>query len=256
MSASLNELKRRLAAAQQRADKLSGAIKRFRRFAKWARKAGLKKLAASLTERAGAYSKQRDEVRKRIADLRERIRNFDPPVPPVVDGGWHPKAERVQVQPNGSGGFIGVPPKLVWHTTEGVGLPTYSGSAPHFTIDPKTGKLWQHVPINRAAFALLHPSGTVETNHANAIQVEQIGFASQTQDWSDDAYRHIAELARWIEKHAGVKRACTVKFGDSGNLPPRLSSDAWLKYQGHLGHQHVPVNEHWDPGAFRIDKVI
>jgi hypothetical protein len=165
---------------------------------------------------------------------------------------WHPDAKRV-VHSDAGGSFLNVPAKLVWHTTEGFGLPAYSGSAPHFTLNPRTGELWQHMGIDRVAKALAHPAGTVETNRAHAIQVELIGFARETGSWSDEAYARIAALARWIEHNGGVQRRAGVKFTVPAS---RLSASAWLAYSGHIGHCHVPANDHWDPGNFRIDKVI
>jgi hypothetical protein len=67
---------------------------------------------------------------------------------------WHPNAKKVVNLDagdfQGSGGR-----KLVWHTTEGSSLPNYGGSSPHFTINPGTGDLWQHIPIDKAARALM-----------------------------------------------------------------------------------------------------
>lgn len=166
---------------------------------------------------------------------------------------WHPDA--IRAPRSDAGPMMNVAPKLVWHTVEGFGLPNYVGTAPHFTLSIKTGQLWQHVPLNRASKALVH--GIVETNHANAIQVELTdAFAKDSQDWPAIAYARIASLARWIEKNAGVRRACSVTFGPSSALPPRLTPNAWLNYWGHCGHQHVPGNAHWDPGAFKIALVL
>lgn len=168
---------------------------------------------------------------------------------------WHPNAHRVPYPDAGS--FVNAGHKLVWHTTEGTSLPRYSGDAPHFTFDPRTNELWQHIGIDRAAAALMHPQGTVETNHAHAIQVELIGFAKDTATWPDSYYRNIAALARWIEKNAGVPRRAGVHFtAGGGRQAARLSPAGWLAYAGHCGHEHVPSNFHWDPGQFRIGKVL
>jgi hypothetical protein len=164
---------------------------------------------------------------------------------------WHPDATH-DVYAD-AGAFTTGKPKLVWHTTEGSSLPTYQGSAPHFTLDPRTGKLWQHIPVNRAAKSLKHPAGTVETNHAHALQVELIGFARDTAAWPDAHYARIAELARWIEHNADVPRTCGVKFFTG---TARLGGQAWLDYSGHCGHCHVPNNDHIDPGSFQIGKVL
>lgn len=167
---------------------------------------------------------------------------------------WHPEAQRVPY--DDAGPFVKAAPKIVWHTTETQGLPTYAGSTPHFTFDPRSGKLYQHVALNRAAKSLEHPSGTVETNRAHCIQVELLGYAKDTQNWTKTAYARIAKLARWIELNAGVARKCSVKFTGADVAPERLSSFSWLAYAGHCGHQHVPNNHHWDPGAFQIELVL
>lgn len=150
-----------------------------------------------------------------------------------------------------AGAFVPSGRKLVWHTTEGDGLPRYDGTAPHFTIDPSSGRVWQHVPIDRAASSLEHHG--VETNHAHAIQVEIVGRASESGSWPDSYYANLAKLARWIESNAGVPRRCGVKFGVG---VPRMSDSAWLAYSGHCGHEHVPDNVHWDPGALRIGNIL
>lgn len=180
---------------------------------------------------------------------------------------WHPNATKVVY--TDAGPFIDCPPKIVWHTTEGSGLPTYSGSAPHFTFDPLTGALHQHVPLNRAAKSLEHPAGTAHTNLAHAIQVELRGYSDEAKakqhgkpkyavvNWGPVEYQRIARLARWIEQNADVPSVCSVKFGEYPNhLPPRLSSGAWINYRGHLGHQHVPGNHHGDPSSLRIDLIL
>lgn len=164
---------------------------------------------------------------------------------------WHPEAKRVLY--SDAGPFIDVPPRIVWHTTEGTSLPVYAGGQPHFTFDPRTNELHQHIPLNRAAKTLKHPAGTVETNRANAIQVELRGYAKDTPTWPPLYYERIAKLARWIETNAGVPSVATVPFAVG---VPRFTPGAWLAYTGHCGHQHVPYNDHWDPGAFRINEIL
>lgn len=160
---------------------------------------------------------------------------------------------------NDGGAFVASPPKLVWHTTEGSSIESAVGeyrphnSWPHFTLDPSTGRLVQHVPLDRAARALEHRTGTVETNRAHAIQVELVGIAKQSQDWSAARYANIAALARKIEAAVGVPRRAFVTFSRDGQ---RLSDAAWMSGSGHCGHQHVPHNSHTDPGALRIDRIL
>lgn len=210
---------------------------------------------ARLAREARLRRRQIGRTRRRLSALRARLRR-------VLDGIrrrqvpkpglWHPHATRVPEEDAGSFA-TGFPARLVWHTTEGSSLPNYAGTAPHFTLDPKTGRLWQHIPVNRAARALMHPAGTVETNLAHAIQVELIGFAAETAKWPSAYYDRVAQLARWIEASTGVRRTCGVAFTMSVR---HLSDGDWRTYSGHCGHQHVPSNDHHDPGAFRIHEVI
>ncbi|MEA2218965.1 MAG: hypothetical protein QOJ35_1591 [Solirubrobacteraceae bacterium] len=168
-----------------------------------------------------------------------------------------PGVERING--NDAGTFVASGPKIVWHTTEGssvdgaVGAFQTNNSWPHFTLDPATGRLVQHVPLNRAGRSLEHPQGTVETNRAHAIQVELVGFAKDSDHMSDAACARIAELARKIEAAVGVPRRAIATFTLTGQ---RLSESAWLGGSGHCGHQHVPHNNHTDPGALRMDRIL
>lgn len=172
---------------------------------------------------------------------------------------WHPDAKRVPSSDAGS--FTGGKPKTLWHSTEG---PTFAGALstlvskgvePHFLLGPKTGELAQFIAIDRAAKALAHPAGTGETNRDNVVQIELVGFAAQTQDWSDAEYAHIAKLSAWIHENHGTPNHCGVIFAAPGQAR-RLSWPDYHAYSGHLGHEHAPSNDHEDPGALRIRKVF
>lgn len=192
--------------------------------------------------------------KKLVKLFNTRLRKLLQPSVPGSDNGWHPDAERV---PYPSLTFApGYPKRGVIHTVEGFGLPSYGGgtSHPHFTLSLKTGKLWQHAPVWAAVKTLRHTEST-ETNRAGAIQFEITdAFAKDAQNWSDAEYARIAKLMRWIEKNAGVPRQCSVTFAP---LPAkRLTNAQWSTYTGWLGHGHVPQNDHWDPGALKIDKLL
>jgi N-acetyl-anhydromuramyl-L-alanine amidase AmpD len=173
---------------------------------------------------------------------------------------WHPDA--IRRMHNDAGGFEGGGHKLVWHTTEGGSLPNYGGSSPHFTLDPQNGTLWQHIPLNRAARALMAGG----PNFWNTVQVELIGFADTHEakkhgllkravvNWTDDEYARVAKLARWIEANFDVPRKCSVHF--VGHASHLASLDAVKRYSGHIGHQHINGNTHWDPGLFKIGLVL
>jgi hypothetical protein len=173
---------------------------------------------------------------------------------------WHPRATRKIHRDAGS--FVGGGRKLVWHTTEGGSLPNYGGDSPHFTLDPQDGRLWQHIPLSRAARALQQGG----PNFWNTVQVELIGFADEKEakkhgllrraviNWTDDEYAEVAKLARWIEANFDVPRRSNVEFLHHTNH--LASPDAVKRYAGHIGHQHINGNDHWDPGLFKIAKVL
>jgi len=186
---------------------------------------------------------------------------------------WHPDAKRVVFEDAGPYVVKLDKPTLCWHTTETKGLPSYAGTQPHFTLNPRTGELWQHQSIAKAAKALEHPSGTPDTNRANCIQVELICYSDEkvadnvgglaVPDLTDADYQRIAKLARWIEKNGKVPRKESVTFKhypESAGLDNgvRLSNSAWLSYAGHLGHQHIPnqTHGHGDPSNLKIGKIL
>jgi hypothetical protein len=74
-----------------------------------------------------------------------------------------------------------------------------------------------------------------------------------TQDWPDEWYAQVAKLARWIEANASVPRSCGLTFSSSAQAD---DGPGFRGYAGHCGHQHVPGNDHTDPGRFRITEVI
>lgn len=172
---------------------------------------------------------------------------------------------------------------VVWHTTEGRTLPTYGGggSAPNLTAVPdmvrKRLDWYQHFDIDRSSRALVNQSGGVETNTANAVQVELVGTCDPaTRDrWSsqghagkfifwpdapDWALAEVAEFVTWLHDNHNVKIQSTVTWkaypGSYGNSGVRLTGAQWNAYYGHLGHQHVPENSHGDPGDMDFARVI
>ena len=73
-------------------------------------------------------------------------------------------------------------------------------------------------------------------------------------NWPDSHYAPIAALARWIEANFAVPRTCSVEFVDQ--VAHLGSLDAVKAYSGHIGHQHLDGNDHWDPGLFKIQLVL
>jgi hypothetical protein len=170
---------------------------------------------------------------------------------------------------------------VVWHTTEGTSLPDYEGGAqaPNFTAVPDFAKkklVWhQHFDFDTSSRALVNAAGGVETNTLNVVQVELVGtcdptahkrwgtskphlYTAELPDW---VIRDLAAFAKWANVNHKVPLTSGVTFkAYPGSYGPkngvRMSADKWNSFKGHCGHQHVPENDHGDPGAFPIAAVL
>lgn len=148
---------------------------------------------------------------------------------------------------------------------------------------------YQHYDVDESARALVNKLGGVETNTANTFQVELVGTCDpKTRDsWVRAGYKQnvdfiywpeapdwaLAEaawLVRWLHDYHGVPLTCVkdwLAYGvDSrrpgvtpasyGANPARMSMAAWRTFTGWCGHQHVPENDHGDPGSMPFARVI
>ena len=176
-------------------------------------------------------------------------------------GTWHPLASRVEGR--SAGAHVGGGWKITHHTTEGTtaagAIAAYRqfGGWPHFTAEWTGGRLrlFQHLPLEVAARALVNPPDRWETNRARTIQIEHVGFARATGRWSVARYAAIGSVCRWVEQRTGCPRR--VMRGVSFSHPHRLSGRSFQVGAGHHGHVHVPGNDHTDPGrGFRIALVL
>lgn len=175
---------------------------------------------------------------------------------------WHPRAHDASANRAG-GSYIGVAPKIVLHTVEGSGRYSYNPGSyygnpywPHCTID--SAGIHQHLPIDVSAFALANSAGGAETNRANAIQCEILWFAGRIDELPDATMRHLADWVSWVAAQTGSPLDFAEFVGDGSygeHAPQRFGAQEWLDFTGVCGHQHVPENDHWDPGAFPVDRL-
>lgn len=179
------------------------------------------------------------------------------------------------------------------HTTEGIGLPDYGGgsAAPNLTAvaDMKNKRLrWhQHFDIDRSSRALRNLSGGVKTNTLNVVQTELDGTCdySKRTKWGSRvagkdyiywgnppawALHDVANYLRWLHVNHGVplsgpstwltygpdSRRPGVTPASYGNSPARMSFATWNSFKGVCGHQHVPENDHGDPGSLPFPRLI
>ena len=171
------------------------------------------------------------------------------------------------------GPYTGGPRKLALHRTEGASaagaFAAYAdGGVPHFTWELPSwgngGRKWQHIDTGIAASALRNDSGGVQTNRDGAVQVEIVGFSRDT--------RHLSDLdLQWLGE--AIDEVCDTEGIDINNRPPfydeksgftlatknarqRMSYADWEAFNGVCGHQHVPENTHWDPGALDYERML
>lgn len=171
---------------------------------------------------------------------------------------------------------------VVLHTTEGTTLPGYSGGseAPNYTAVPnwahKRLDWYAHFPDERSSRALVNAPGGVETNTLNCVQVELVGTCDPRthQGWAGQGIRHVywATPPLWALRAVATFAVDMYRrhrvpvsspagptwtpYPDSyGKGPHRFSFEEWKNFNGWCGHQHVPENDHGDPGGFPWGKV-
>ncbi len=171
------------------------------------------------------------------------------------------------------GSYVGKPFRVVLHTTETAGVPGYSNgaTAPHITYVPKTRQWVQHTNFNTAARALRNVSGGVQTNRANALQVEIVCYSAKNiadqsssrlwvGDLTDDHYLDLRNFLSWVYANFDVsstwpeKQAFSSREANASGF--RMTGTEWNDFDGVCAHQHVPENTHWDTGALDWTRLM
>lgn len=171
--------------------------------------------------------------------------------------------------------------KLVLHATEGfaigdaVNAYKANRSWPHTTVDPVRKRTVQHLPLNVPARALKNTTAPGQTNReANVLQVEIVGTSHlpATAKGKVSLSALTDEQNEWLGRvvvgpmcrlgGVAIKTDVTFYGEDCGwtlassSARQRLTAAQFDTATGILGHQHVPENDHWDPGPIDIDAII
>ena len=171
-----------------------------------------------------------------------------------------------------SDGQLG-PWRVVLHTTETVTVPNYNGgkTAPHLTYNPKTRQWLQHTKLTVASRALRNVIGGAQTNRERALQIELVCYSDKrvadastlrlwVGDLPDTTYQDLRTFLTWATDQFGItptwpgRQALSYAEANSPNF--RMADREWDQFGGVCGHQHVPENTHWDPGAFQWNRLI
>jgi hypothetical protein len=176
---------------------------------------------------------------------------------------WLPTATVIRAPVNGPK-YIDLPWRGVLHTTEGGtadgAISTFRGNNfwSHLVIEPNTRKIFQHIPLNIGARAMGdHPT---PENAAHAVQIEIVGFAQNSPNIAPEQLDFVRDVMRQIEEVVPIPRSTDRTFLDFAgvNATPnnRMSVAEWKRFSGWCGHQHVPGDTHWDPGAIDIATLL
>lgn len=157
-------------------------------------------------------------------------------------------------------------PKLCWHTTEGATLAgaetAFYPYPPHLGVDAVTGECHQYIDLDRCAYSL----GNSDAENSYVIQVEVVGYAGLSHDWPLSVLEWLADhVVTPVETAVGVPAVIAPQgfHGEgegiilaSSSSPIRMSLAEWDGFAGHVGHQHCPGDDHWDPGRLDVAAIL
>jgi hypothetical protein len=165
---------------------------------------------------------------------------------------WLPGYTVLELGATGGAYDMTVNPKLCWHTTEGSTLGAAESAfykyPPHLGVDPDRNICHQYVPLDRRAYSL----GNSDAEDSFVIQVEVVGFASESHDWPPERLEWLGRhVAGPVHDAVGVPPvACPQGFHGEGegmilassSSPIRMTLSQWDSFAGHVGHQHCRLD--------------
>lgn len=175
------------------------------------------------------------------------------------------------------GAYLDGPFKIVLHTTETLGIPSYNngGSAPHVTYSPRERKFYQHTEFTTSCGALRNESGGVQTNKDSALQLEIECYSAEwvvdqygngrikASQVSEEAKQDIGRFVAFLCDEFGVEPELfypELDYRDGRaygvDSPTRMSGSVWDAFNGVCAHRNVPENTHWDTGALDVEGII
>jgi hypothetical protein len=137
-----------------------------------------------------------------------------------------------------------------------------AGKASNEVYDPSNDETVALIPVDQAALSLRNEPGGVQTNRretdgiagADVYQIEVVGRAADVAGYSEAWYQNLAKhvaLVCWLTQ-TPLEFPCQFvaypRPGYGKSSPYRMSFAQWNACRGVVGHQHVPENDHGDPG--------
>lgn len=156
---------------------------------------------------------------------------------------------------------------FTWHTYEvdpnrlsaevGARALNAAGTTPTFCFNPLSGVMAQMLPANKGGYTLRNLWGGVDTNFRGTIhmQVEVIAYAAQpfTSYMTPAAWATLARFMDWLDTW-GIPRVFPAgqPLGSYDAAHKRIAPAA----SGHYGHSQWREQDHWDPGAIDIRRIL
>lgn len=155
-------------------------------------------------------------------------------------------------------------PKIVLHTTEGDSKPNWGAMGrgfPHYTADLDDDfDVDMHIPHDMAAFTLKGGEHSPNSAGGVTIQIEIVGYAKDTPNWSQAKCDRLRRLLEAIAADIGTEYVFPFPFTDDAGYgiggEVRIDWDRWVREPGIVGHSHAPYNDHWDPGDLPVKKLM
>jgi hypothetical protein len=152
-------------------------------------------------------------------------------------------------------GALGGPPPFGWYGT--------SGFVPGLTCDLGRFTWYQHIELNLGSYTLFDQPGGIVTNRDGRplIQIEIMAHAlTIAEDFGDAHWEWLGQTLRQLSDLTGIPWLFPLPFvpypASYGiNARQRMTGTEFRAFSGWCGHQHVPENEHGDPGAIPVPAI-
>lgn len=163
------------------------------------------------------------------------------------------------------GSMIGGPKRAVWHTTENDPKDTTAsniadylnrvGYQVHLVWNPVSGEIIQMIPADRAGRGLRNADGGVQTNREGdvCVQVEVVSYAAKP--FTNGPMVGRERIVNWL-RSLGIPDVWPDGPPPAVGHESSRSTTKWVKKSGHYSHSQVPENDHNDPGAIDIKKLL
>jgi hypothetical protein len=179
---------------------------------------------------------------------------------------WLPEAQRVTIPSARQGKPNADIRRVIFAATEvaaDVAFTLYDKNkvAPHLTVEPATGTVYQHLPFSVVATGTKSPTPVTLTEPGTVI-VALVGRTADSANWPEAWLRNVAIAIRPVVEAFDIPPVSLEFLGsDRGDLsssqaPQRVPRAVWDSFTGFCGIQHLPDTNRCDPGRLDIDTLI